>query len=459
MPGSQDSYSYYPASQPQMAGQMAGLGPSYMPYMGQPTGQRDYMHSSNRNFASSAWSAPGALNTGNQLLDVGGAMLMQMFMGQDTFNNMRPMSKVGYSDLDYMRSRSRMTDMQSSVPGGSSLEQRIYNQNLPYLAPRSGLAAGSNIGQRIFDAVNPSGSQMAAFQTLYTGLGNRMGGGELGRSAGAEKALGQMNEFFMAKTGSDKGGLDFKETYGFDRVQLAEQVDAGSRYGVGGMSSGKFARAIKDGTAGKLMQDNAKVYSAAQGVFGKDKSMEELSQLMTKTMDGFQGLDANKATDLLHKVQATARAVGISSEAFSEYSQMLNQVYKSVGAGGSSVSGHIMHSAMNASAATEVGRKTGDAQLGDMSQNMDSSARNTLDAVNSPALRRAQAFGSIYANLSEAQRAGISVRGVGSMTEIRGQIQKAINTGDGGRLVDLLNAFDQNINDNGIIGKNATSNS
>ena len=273
MPEQRDNYSYYQSSQQQMAGQMPGFAPQpYLPYMGAPQ-SRDYMHSSNRYFASSAWAAPGGFNTGNQLLDMGGMIAMQMMLGQETLNNIRPLSKVGYSDLDYIRSRSRMTDMQSPGVGGTSLEQRIYNQNLPYLAPRSGLAAGSLFGQRIFDAVNPSGSQMAAFQTLHAGLGNRMGGGEFGRSSGAERALDQMNQFFMAKSGPDKGGLDFKETYGFDRVQLAEQIDAGSRYGIGGMSAGKFARSINDGTAGKVMKDNAKMFSAAQGVFGKDKSM------------------------------------------------------------------------------------------------------------------------------------------------------------------------------------------
>lgn len=420
---------------------------------------RDYMHSSNRHYASSMWTAPGGLNTGNQLVDIGGALALQMALGQETFNNMRPMSKVGVSDLDYTRSRSRMQQMQGSPDaGGTTLEQRIYNQNLPYLAPRSGFAAGNSFAQRIYDTLNQGGSQMGAFQTLYTGVGSRMGGGEAGRSLGAERALEQMNAHFMSTSGFDKGGLDYKKSYGFNRVEIAEQIDAGSRYGIAGMSQSKFARAVKDGRGGEMMEESARVFSAAQGVFGKDKSMEELSQLMTRSIDGFQGMDANKATDLLHKIQATSRAVGISTEAFSEYSEMLNQIYKSVGAGGASASGHIMNSAMAASAATEVGRSTGDAQLGDMSKNMDAMGRNTLDAVNSPALRRAQAFGSIYANLSNEQRIGIGVKGVGSLAEMKGQIQNAIDTGDGNRLVELLDSFDKNIDDNNIIGKNASSN-
>lgn len=452
-----DAYSFYPA----MARSMAGFGvPSSQQYMASmPMQPRDYMHSSNRFLGNSAYSPLGIMNSGSPLLDIGGNMALQGMLG-DNFMRTRPLSSVGVPDLDFFRGRVRMSEMQNN------LESQIQNLNSPYLVPRIGAAAAGNMFiQRGFDSVfNLGGSQMGAFQTLHGGMGHRMGGTLAEQASSSFSALKQMNEFFTKTSEGEfgvprnSGELDFRRTYGLDRVQLAESIDAGARYGIGGLSQEKFAKAVKSGTAGQMMKDNARVFSAGQQVFGRDKSMEELAQLMTQSVDGFQGLDANKATDLLHKVQATSRAVGISTKAFAEYSQMMSQMYNAVGAGGSSSSDFIMRGAMNARTATDAGRRTGDAGLSDANKNLEAAGRNMLDAANSPALRRAQGLASIAANLSPEQRASIRIRGVGTLADLTmpgGKMQKILDSGDSAALINMLDAVDSGMESNPYLNRGA----
>jgi hypothetical protein len=454
-PAVDDAYSFYPA----MAQTMAGFGAPQSPYYmaSQPLQPRDYMHSSNRFLGNSAYSPPGGINTGNQFADLAGNLILQSLL-KDDFMRARPFSQVGVPDLDFFRGRVRMSEMQNN------LEAQIQNLNAPYLTRTVGPAAAGNLhGQRFFDtAFNLGGSQMGAFQILHGGLGHRMGGTLSDQANASFSALQQMNNFFTRTTEGElgvprnMGDMDFRRSYGLDRVELANSIDAAARYGIGGMSQSKFADAVKNGTAGTMMKDNARVFSAAQGVFGRDKSMEELAQMMTQAIDGFQGLDANKATDLLHKVQATSRAIGISTKAFAESAQMMNQMYQSVGAGGSSASDFIMRGAMNAGVATDLGRRTGDTGLSDANRNMDAAGRNMLDAANSPALRRAQGLAAIAANLSPEQRASIRIRGVGTLADLvapGGKLQNVLNSGDSAALTSMLDAVDSGMEDNPYLNR------
>lgn len=423
-------------------GQMPGFfpnagwgGPSSPAY--QMAAPRDYMARSNQYAGNSSYAPPGGINFGSPMTNLIGGLAIQGMFGP----NVRPFQKPDLPDMDYLRAKIRNNESFSRLRGPNS----IYGEDSRWLEPRVGQGlANSNLFQSAFDLINPGGSQKGAFDMIYGRLGTSFGGDLSSQANTAQKALRDINSEFRIKSGPNAGGFDFNRSFGFDREQIAEQLDVGARYGIGGLSGRKVADATRTGDVGRMARDNARVFGAAQQVFGKDKGMEELAQLMTKSIDGFQGLDATKATDLLNKIQSTSRAVNISTKAFAEYATMFNDLYKSTGMGGASAAGHIMDSAMRASVATELGRKTGDAGLSDQNATMDAQGRNRLDLMRSPTMKKATALAAKMANMTDSQLAAVQVAGVGSLADLKnGGLQKLLESGDTESLEKVLTTVNQ----------------
>lgn len=435
--GTSDQYSYFASSQ----NQMPGFG----------SGMRDWSHSTNRYQAANAWSGPSTLQTGNQLIDITGMIALQSLLGADTLQRIRPMSQVGMPALDYFSSRSRMLD--TTLPSGaqgSTLQDRIMNQNTAFLERSMGTGAAQNrVVQQLFDAnfmgLNPYGSQYGTFGMLHSGIGRRFGT-EGDRAFGAESGLQQINSYFAATDSYNKGGLDMRKSYGYKRDQMAEMLDVSSRYGIGGLSQTALGDSIRGGTLGQTSQGVAKMFSAASEVFGKDKGIEELGRLMS-SLEGFKGLDPNKAADVLHKIQATSRAIGISTEAFAEYSGMMSQVYKSVGIGGPVSMDHAMSASVEAASITETSTtKFGtNARLADMGKNLELANINRANAVASPLMNRITAFGSLFSSMSLEQRAGMKIGGM-SGVEFKDAINTAMENGDQDRLQQLVRMMPSRVN-------------
>lgn len=413
--------------------------PAYQASMPLP---RDYMSRGNAYAGNSAYAPPGGINFGSPLMNVVGGMAINSMFGP----NVRPFTKPDMPDMDYLRSKLR-----SNEALGRSKD--IYGLDTRYLSGAVGPGlAGNNLFQNAFDMINPGGSQKGAFDMIYGRMGTSFGGDMKSQADKSFSALKQMNDEFRIKTGPNADSFDFNKSYGMDREQLADALDAGTRYGIGGLSGKKVAAAERSGRFGDVVKDNAKVFSAAQQVFGKDKGMDELAQLMTKSIDGFQGLDSNKATDLLNKLQSTSRAVNISTKAFAEYSEMFNELYKATKMGGATASGQIMDSAMQAKVATDLGRATGDAGLSDQNATMESSGRNQLDLMRSPTMRKAQALAAKVANMTDSQAASVDVEGVGNLGDLfkSGRFEKLLQSGDTVELERVLGAV--NKSDNSLLG-------
>lgn len=388
---------------------------------------RDYMARGNQYAGNSAFAAPAGINFGGPLTNFAANMALQGFFG----SNMRPMVRPDMADLDYLRSK-----MRSQLSFDKSPE--IFGQDSKYLSMMAPGLAGSNLFRQAFDAINPGGSQKGAFDMIYGRLGTSFGGTVSSQANRSVDALTQMNERFRGRNGL----YDYNSSYGLNRMESVDAMDTAMRYGIGGVSASSVKRAVETKKFGDLAQSNNRLFSVAQEVFGKDKGMDELAQLMSQSIDGLQGLDSSKATDLLQKIQATSRAVNISTKAFSEYSSMFNELYKAQGMGGVTAAGHIASSAMTAKNVTELGRKTGDASLSDQSAVMESVGRNRLDLMRSPTMRKAQALASMVANMTDAQAAGIQVKGFGSLGGFMksGAFQKLLESGDTARLQQFLNA-------------------
>ena len=445
-PGDQDydNYNYY-GNMPMQFPNSGWGGPRSPAFqqaapMPQP---RDYMSRDNGNVGNSAFATPGGVNFGNPMMNLFGMMAMQMGaakLGMD-FRNMAPLSAPDMSPMDYFSAKVRFRN--SYDP---DVRRQLYEADRPFLDAASGRLGNMAMTQQVWDQFNPAGSNTRAYESIYGRLGINFGGDLNNQSRRSIEALGQFNDSFLNTDprGRGFGDLDFKGTYGYDRVQSVEAYDAAVRYGIGGLSGEKFADAVNKKEFGTSAGRNNSVFSAASEIFGKDKGFDELAQLMTKSLDGFQGLDSNKATDLLLKIQSASKAVNISSKAFMEYSSMFGQLYAAHGMGGITTANQLMDTAMGASVATTIGRGTGDVLLMDQNKNMDMSARNRLDQLGSPVGKKALAIAARYANMSADQARAIQIKGYGSFGEFMksGAFQKLYDDPNSAGLEAFEQAFD-----------------
>ena len=257
-----------------------------------------------------AMSPPGGINLGNPLATMLGSLAMNVMFG----GNVRPLQRPDMPMADYLESRERYTKSMSLMPAVSAMD--------PGLA-RFGELGKNPLFQMGYDMINPHGSMNGAFQSIYGRLGTRMGGDAQDQADWSMDMLGQMNEKF--RTGGPASKYDYSKTYGFDRQEMIEATDAGMRYNIGGLTRKKLEKDVDLGLGADRMKKQAKVFNAASDIFGKDKGMDELAQLTTRSIDGFQGLDEDKATQLLNKIQATSKAIGVSTKAFAEYSAMMSK--------------------------------------------------------------------------------------------------------------------------------------
>lgn len=444
------NFSYYP-----LAAQQAGFGaPQSQQFQNSmPYSPRDFMARENKFEGNSYFSQPGVNWPNHPILSLGANLAMQSMLGRD-FYNTRPFSTPPVSDMDFFAGRMRQQAFMDQVP-------RILNSSSgDYLTARLGQAGGNNMVQQMMDAFSPAGSARQAAQMLMGSTG-RLFSQDYGMQAMmSAKAYGQIEKAFQSGD-KNKDFWDFRTSYGLDRVQTVEAADAALRYGVGGMSEAKFAKAAGEGRLGDVMKQNNRLFSAAQQVFGKDKGMEELAQLMTRSIDGFQGMDASKATDLLNKIQATSRAVNISTQAFTEYSQMFKQLYGSMGVSGPVSVEHAMSASSTASAVTQMGlgyeedlgggRKWvhgANRYLSDQNKNMVAQMENAADLNGSDAMAKMGALATTMQNISPEQAAAINIKGVGTLADADRQIKQAIADGNLGRANTLLDQIDTGIQSN-----------
>ena len=445
---SDDAFNFYNEFRGQV-GTYFGAPPSPQYQSQRPSGDfssAGYSHWGNRNFAS-----PVGIQSENPLVGILGNMLLQRAFGTDA-SYMRPMGDSWMSSLDFVEGRHRAAQAQEMM-------KDLHALNSDYLTPRVG-NAGYNMGaQMLFDAMNPGGSQVMAFNQLYSNQGRLFGSDSEKQRLGAYNSLLQMNDAFIQEDGENKGGWDFKKAYGFDRNETAAAIDVAIRRGIGGLNQSAFADAVDNGEAGNMMVGNNRLFAAAREVFGRDKSVEQLGELISNATDGLSGLDAGKTTELLQRIQATAKVVDISTQAFTEYSNLLKEMYRSVGITGASVPDNVMRSAKDARIATEMGRQTGDSTMGNLNDNLEAAGRNRLNLMRSGGMRQAKALAAIAANLTDEQKAAVQIKGMGSLADVMkegGVFQKALQDGDSETLQRIINAANQS--GSPYFGKGAVAN-
>jgi hypothetical protein len=443
-----EAFNFYNGVQAQI-GSYFGAPPSPQFQSYRPVGDfssQAYQHWGNRNFAP-AMGIPSE----NPLIGVLGNMLLQKAFGAD-LANMRPIGQDWMSSLDFVEGRFRAAQSQNMM-------KDLHGLNAEYLAPRVG-QAGYNMGaQMLFDAMNPGGSQVQAFNQLYSGQGRAFGLDSEKQRLGAYNSLLQMNEAFVQESGENKGGWDFRKAYGFDRNETAAAIDVAMRRGIGGINQEAFADAINENRGGDMMVKNNRLFAAAREVFGRDKSVEQLGELISNATDGLAGLDAGKTTELLQKIQATSKVIDISTQAFTEYSNLLKDMYRSVGITGASVPDNVMRSAKDARIATEMGRQTGDSTMGNLNDAMEAAGRNRLNLMRSGGMRQAKALAAITANLTDEQKASVQIKGMGSLADVMkegGIFQQALKSGDSETLQRIINAANQS--GSPYFGKGAVAN-
>ena len=455
-PGDQDydNYNYY-GNMPMQFPNSGWGGPRSPAFqqaapMPQP---RDYMSRDNGNVGNSAFAPFGGINFGNPMMNMLGMMAMQMAgpkFGMD-IRNLAPMLAPDMDPMSYFASKARFQNSYDPITRG-----QLYASDQPFLDAALGKLGPNAISAQSWDMFNPAGSNAQAYESIYGRMGVNFGGNLKNQSNKSIQALNQFNDRFLKNE-----GLDFKGTYGYDRNQSMEAYDAATRYGIGGLSGEKFAESVDKKSFGTSVGRNNSVFSAASEIFGKDKGFDELAQLMTKSLDGFQGLDSNKATDLLLKIQSASKAVNISSKAFMEYSSMFGQLYAAHGMGGITTANQLMDTAMGASIATNIGRKTGDVLLMDQNKNMEATALNRLDQLGSPVGRKALVLAARYANMSADVAASMQLGpGLGTMQEFMkkgGKFQQLYNDSNPAGLESALASIDERMNGALSLGANNLS--
>jgi hypothetical protein len=370
----------------------------------------------------------------------------------DFMNNMRPMSQPQVSNFDFLRGKQRMQEFQrQSSPGG------YMESTADYLRPKLGKGADNPYVRQVYDALDPRGSQAGAFQMAYANFGNKLTSNLGGQGEASKKLLDQVNKAF-----TENGKRSAMKSFGMDDAETMDALDAGLRYGIGGLSNKKLADAVKNKKAGGLAAANNEIFAAASDTFGKDKTKEELAQLMNQTSDDFRGLDPNQATQLLTKISATSRAIGISSEAFVKYSDMLKQMYESVGVSGSQALRNAPQLGFNAKRIAEVGAATGDTSLTDVTKNMDTQAQLSAKFNSSQEAKMVVAVGSLIQQTTAEEGANLDLGGdYGTLAQQRAigedgksSIQRRLDSGDADEIMKFNRALDKAMN--GAVSSKAT---
>lgn len=399
----------------------------------------DFSSMAARDQGSRGFSNTMALQTQSPLLNIFGGMALQKAFGQD-LQNIRPFSS-NMSGQDFVESRQRA--MQSQA-----MTKDILQLNAPYLSSRIG-NAGNNMGaQMALDALNPAGSQLQAFNQIYANQGRGFGSTEQQKSEGAFNTVLQMKGAFEQESGPNKGGWDFRKSYGFDYNQTAEGGDVSIRRGIGkNMTTENFAAAVNRGEGGTMLKENNRMFQAAGDLFGKDKSMDQLGELVTGAIEGVNQLESGQVAELLQKIKATTKTVDMSSEAFVEYSNLLKEMYRSVGITGPAVTGHVLSSISSAKVATNIGRETGDAALGDYNKNLEASGLNKMRLTKSQGMKEIKAVAAIASKMTDEQMTSVQINGMGTMSQVMQSYKKALDEGDTDTLSNIATAVNESKND------------
>ena len=339
------NYSWYGGQAPSFPGAGWGMPSSPAFSVMQP---RDLMARGNQYAGNEAFAPMGGLNFGSPLANMFGSMVLGGLFGKD----MRPLTQPNLPALDYFRAQQRFQTSQAMTNQVLSQDSAIYGR-LPEMMQNKGM-------QMLFDMFNPGGSQQQAFQAIYGRFGSALGGNMQSQANESLRMLGELNRGFVVGSGPRAGMWDYNQSFGLDRVETSEALDAAGRYGIGGLSMNSIVDASRNGGLNSMARKNNEIFATARDIFGKDKGFDELANLMNQSIEGLSGLDQTKAADLLNKIQATSRAVNVSSKAFAEYAAMFNQLARERSLGGAAGFEAFAGAMQSAKSSTEVGRASGD---------------------------------------------------------------------------------------------------
>lgn len=442
-----DAFSHYAGQIALQAGQASPYASQYQQSAPAP---RDYMARENRFWGNNNFSPPGGFSSANPISSLVMGMAQRAIFGDD-YQNMRPSTTPQMSSMDFLRGRYRFQQAQSALGAGGA--GSIMGSSADYLTPRIGATAANNpYARQIYDMFDPRGSQAAAFQGAYSNFGYKLSPDMSLQSGKVMSMMEQMNKQFSTngKIGGKRSAI---KSSNMDDSQTVEAMDAGLRYGIGGLSDERLSKAVDSGKSGELFAQNNKIFSKAADTFGKDKTVEQLAQLMSKISDEFKGLDPNKATALLGKINATARAVGISAEAFVNYGDTMKQMYEAVGVPGSQITQYATRASYSAKAATQIGMDAEDSSISDITANHDGKARASARLHSTNGMKRVVAVGSIIAQMSEEEKAGTDIEGYGSIAKQmevgadgKTAIQRRLDSGDAKEVTRFNDAFDRATN-------------
>jgi len=422
--------------------------PAYQAYS-----PRDLLERSRTYGGNSSFAPPMGFQFGNPLMNMGMDMAARALLGNEGYSRMAPLSSVNMPAMDYMRSRERSLFARNALYSDQEGKAALFPED-DFKKAFPGIS-DMRIAAQLYDQVLPGGSRIAAFNSAYGRLGTTFGGSIQDQGRAALGFFKQMDQQF---SGDGLGNhWDRMASYGMDRAEVVDAMDSGLRSGLGGVSRESFRNAAASGQAGGMLQKNTEMFAAAREIFGKDKSMDELAKAMTSIVDGASSLSPEKMTSVLTKIQSTARAVNISTQALAEYGTMFDQISKSQGLGGGGVNtAAFLQSVQSSDTVTELGRQSHDVYLADAGQNRRSADNASMSVRGSFAYRNLSSFGAIMANMSDSQRASVSfsgskITGTGMVDAIR----KAYSSGDAAEIDRLSRMVTTQLNDNGLISSNA----
>jgi len=397
--------------------------------------RHDFMSRGQQYAGNQAFGPPAGINMGSMATNMAAMMVMPMIFGpekaQSMMQNFRPMVRPDIPDVDYLRAK-----MRSSESFG--MREQLYGMDAKFRDRTMGKFGSTEVAKTLWDQVNPAGSNVGAFETVYGRMGPAFGKDLSSQASKSMQAIKDMNESFTLKTGSNAGGWDWNASHGYGKEEMLGQHDSFSRYGVGQFSKESFASADKEGR-GKILRDSSRLASAASNVFGKDKTSDELAQLMTKTIEGVQGMDPNKATELLNKIQAASRAVDISTQAFASYKTMIDDLGRSMGVRSGASVQDVSNLAINAKSLTQDGQARRDVNLSDQSKNMEALAWHAADFAGSKTGKKAQTIAAMLTEMTPSQRAAVKMAdGSTGQDFLNGGMKSLMEGGDIGAIEKMI---------------------
>jgi hypothetical protein len=196
-----------------------------------------------------------------------------------------------------------------------------------------------------------------------------------------------------------------------------------------------------------LADRSNELVSQMTDTFGRGMSNYDMGQLLDKVLGGIAGIDYNKASAFLDKVQATAQMMEMNGEAFAKYVAMQQQRYKSKGVGGLLAADAIMHASLTGRDNAAAAAKRGDI----VNANIDAAtaAENRLNIAyfTSNSAKVTAEIASRYDALSESQKNSLSVGGR-SLKEVFQARNAAVY---GSRTADA-DALQDQIEQSGVLG-------